>query len=160
MILARQQNVILLLLLQKSGHGAMFPKEEVLELATARIGLRGAEACGLRRSALAKRYHSNPWESHGPFIEGLPGPPIDSQIPQGRFEKHPGKAQSIANISMKYHHHSLGPQPGHFWIDDLEVIAMVFGIASLAGDGDAKLVLVHFVLSASLFSLFVVGFMS
>lgn len=38
-------------------------------------------------------------------------------------------------------------QPGHFWIDDLEVIAMVFGIASLAGDGDAKLVLVHFVLS-------------
>ena len=51
-------------------------------------------------------------------------------------------------------------QPGHFWIDDLEVIAMVFGIASLAGDGDAKLVLVHFVLSASLFSLFVVGFMS
>ena len=56
-------------------------------------------------------------------------------------------------------HHSLGPhflasemtQPGHFWIDDLEVIAMVFGIASLAGDGDAKLVLVHFVLSASHF---------
>ena len=51
-------------------------------------------------------------------------------------------------------HHSLGPygdastmtQPGHFWIDDLEVIAMVFGIASLAGDGDTKLVLVHFVL--------------
>ena len=37
-------------------------------------------------------------------------------------------------------------QPGHFWIDDLEVIAVVFGIASLAGDGDAKLILVRFVL--------------
>lgn len=128
MILARQQNVILLLLLQKSGHGAMFPKEEVLELVTTRIVLRWADA------ALGDHH----WPRDTTATHGSP-----------------------------MAHHSLGPhflasemtQPGHFWIDDLEVIAMVFGIASLAGDGDAKLVLVHFVLSASLFSLFVVGFM-
>ena len=75
MILARQQNVILLLLLQKSGHGAMFPKEEVLELVTTRIVLRWADAAlgdhHWPRDTTAT--HGSPMAHHslGPHLFGL-----------------------------------------------------------------------------------------